>query len=954
MSPEEPDSAPALSDEQEPASGEAGQVEADPGARYERQGLLGVGGMGRVYAAQDLKLRRQVALKLAATPELSGRLAREAWITAQLEHPGIVAVYDAGESKGQGWYTMRLIRGRTLRERLRDCAGLEQRLGLLPHMLAAAQAVAYAHSMGIVHRDLKPSNIMVGEFGETQVADWGLARPVDDAVQDWQRIVAPSHQSGAAGTARYMSPEQARGASVGFASDVFCLGAALYEVLAGLAPPDEPGRPPDLEGLSTEVPAELIAVVRRCVQVDPSARYPTAVELAEDLERWLGGRRVLAHEYRPSELLFRLVDAWKAPLAVAALALLLVTAVVGVAVLRTAQERAAAESSLALALTEQALSALLTDRQPEAQVMAAHALGLEPSPEARGVIAATAGVEAFRRLRVELPEICQHTSRASPDSQQLACVGQGRLEVWRLAPLEQLWSLDLDGLGAPFWAQDRMAVPAGDRLLWLVDGEVVEQWEGTSWWFPSGDPGFVVDGGDALPLSGARRFPTCAAARPTITVAGEHLLVGCDDGVLRAYDERGRVVQELALSEARPPWSVLLPVQDELLIGRLDGSVQVLDRQTGVLGPPLEGFAGSVLAMSALPGTDLVVALGEGGGLRIWDHEAHVWVGSMPQGASRVSPGPGSGEVLLVGDSAELWQLPESPRPTVIQFAAGVAQVAISREADRIAVATGDGRIEERWVTDGRSNQWWWWSDAVAKSVAYGPKALVAAAMGAPGQLLTDQGHRSLDTSTGVLRRVGAMGDGRFWGLGYDKQAIVYDAQGKVLSSQLLDCFDGSTSPDGLRAAIVGSGGALYELLDQEWTPVGHLSDAIAVDIDDQGVLYVARRREVCRLPEDCVGLPDDVVDVSVGHGLVALGTLNGDVRLLDASTWETLAVLRGHTSRVSSVEFGPQGSWLVSGSWDQTVRFWDLSDLFTDPQELIARAEGTWGLTLEDALSNR
>ncbi len=112
------DDSPALSD----PGGGPGEDLPVQGPRYAREGLLGQGGMGRVYAARDNLLRRQVALKVSATPELAGRLAREAWITAQLEHPGIVAVYDAGETDGQIWYTMRLIRGRTLRERLGECA----------------------------------------------------------------------------------------------------------------------------------------------------------------------------------------------------------------------------------------------------------------------------------------------------------------------------------------------------------------------------------------------------------------------------------------------------------------------------------------------------------------------------------------------------------------------------------------------------------------------------------------------------------------------------------------------------------------------------------------------------------------------------------------------------------------------------------------------------------------
>ena len=168
----------------------------DDADRYDRGGLLGAGGMGRVFTARDRRLNREVALKevtVSAGRSGADRLAQEAWITAQLEHPNIVPVHDAGtDAEGTPWYTMRLIRGRTLHDVL-DGADRATRLGTLRHVLAACEAVAYAHSRGIIHRDLKPQNILVGGFGETQVADWGLARPLDGEQEDWQDVVPAEH-----------------------------------------------------------------------------------------------------------------------------------------------------------------------------------------------------------------------------------------------------------------------------------------------------------------------------------------------------------------------------------------------------------------------------------------------------------------------------------------------------------------------------------------------------------------------------------------------------------------------------------------------------------------------------------------------------------------------------------------------------------------------------------------
>ncbi|HEX7702197.1 MAG TPA: serine/threonine-protein kinase, partial [Kofleriaceae bacterium] len=156
-------------------------------ARYEVGAEIARGGMGRVVEATDTLLGRTVALKetLGANDEALRRFRREIYITARLEHPSIVPVHDAGtRPDGSPFYVMRKVTGRPLTELIGAATTLEARLALLPHVVAAAQAIAHAHRRGVIHRDIKPSNILVGELGETVVIDWGLAKVIGEPDTD--------------------------------------------------------------------------------------------------------------------------------------------------------------------------------------------------------------------------------------------------------------------------------------------------------------------------------------------------------------------------------------------------------------------------------------------------------------------------------------------------------------------------------------------------------------------------------------------------------------------------------------------------------------------------------------------------------------------------------------------------------------------------------------------------
>jgi serine/threonine protein kinase len=216
---------------------------------YTVEGEQGRGALGRVLRARDNHLQRTVALKvlLRHGREAEARFLREARITARLQHPGIVPVHEAGvDAAGEPYYAMKLIAGRPLRDLIAEASTLEARLALLPHVLAVADAMAYAHSQGIVHRDLKPANIIVGDFAETIVIDWGLAKDLRAESPDDAPVHARPYRLGddpaqtvigtILGTPAYMAPEQARGEAVDERADVYALGAVLYHVLSGGPP----------------------------------------------------------------------------------------------------------------------------------------------------------------------------------------------------------------------------------------------------------------------------------------------------------------------------------------------------------------------------------------------------------------------------------------------------------------------------------------------------------------------------------------------------------------------------------------------------------------------------------------------------------------------------------------------------------------------------------------------
>jgi serine/threonine-protein kinase len=286
------------------------------GARYAEGAVLGVGGMGKVVLAHDARIGREVALKqLHPEHELGAddraRFLREAQVQGQLEHPSIVPVYDIDHRPdGTTFFTMRRVLGRTLHALLDDArapvadgAPRPTTRELLTAFATVCLTVDYAHSRGVVHRDLKPANIMLGDFGEVYVLDWGLARLVDataaiaDAAKPAARLSVPGEMLG---TPLYMAPEQMGHPDVGPAADVFALGAILFEILTleRVRDPRQLFSPvdarPSVRAPEREVAPELETICVRATQLDPADRYPSARALHDALARYLAGDRELA------------------------------------------------------------------------------------------------------------------------------------------------------------------------------------------------------------------------------------------------------------------------------------------------------------------------------------------------------------------------------------------------------------------------------------------------------------------------------------------------------------------------------------------------------------------------------------------------------------------------------------------------------------------------------------
>ncbi|MBP6630949.1 MAG: protein kinase [Kofleriaceae bacterium] len=1010
-----------------------------PATRYQHRELAGRGGMGEVLVARDRRLGRDVALKRIADdlgqrdPTLASRLAREAWVTARLEHPSIVPIYDAGvDGSGELYYTMRLIHGRSLAEALAEADAHAARLGLLRHFLAAAQAVAYAHRHGIVHRDLKPANIMVGEFGETQLVDWGLAgfclaataRAFAEDVPGLDGARATAEARGQAaerpvavttgadepvGTPAYMSPEQARGAAADPRGDVWALGAILHELLTGralstaasaraAADADTATRPARAALRGPGVAPELRAIVDKATALAAADRYPDAAALADDLTRYLDGRKVGAHDYTTVELARRLLRRLRLPLLVGASALLAASIALGLSVREITSKRARAVRAEATArralddsrqtsswaLARQAVTELAQGATAEAELLGAHALSRGESPEARGAVAAARAAGSPHRAETfELPG-CQRVVAARWDL--ALCQGTSDLALWELAPTRRRWTRAI--------AARRLALTAGGDVL-VVDGpdairvlaaatgadlqrHQVEVSSGVLDMVAPARAGqaIAVTEGRVVTMidlaSGQRGYvgrPCVSASVAALTSRDAGFLVVCGDGVVVAVEHGAepRVVRQVPAMAAMTPVRAAASADGRwLLVGGVQGEVLTLDLTRDQVEPAVRVQLGAITELDFL-GADpgLVVIGGDSGGARVWDLLAGNELLRLPAatGLGPVVAGPG---LVTGGRRAGRWALAPAMRPRALTLPVGISAIAVDPAGPLLAIARSDGRLEVRDRRSGRVVHAAALGTAVVKAIDFAPDgqtlaASLSEAWTAPLEVeVATWARRTLQLEPPrSARRLVHTADGELFAAHWAAPATAWSRARVARPIDLPEILDLAASPSRDEVALLTIDGGLWR-----WN--GGQARRLGVD---PGATMIAGWPGLTRIATGHVtGVSVRAADghttwIPNPHGRLTDLALSPDQRYLVAGrsdgtivVWRgddygLVAVLRGHRQRVASLAFTPDGL-LYSAGWDGQVLTWDLSMLGAAPADLVDHAERTWATDLAVSLA--
>jgi WD40 repeat protein/tRNA A-37 threonylcarbamoyl transferase component Bud32 len=791
---------------------------------YVMSGEIAKGGMGRVIEARDRRLGRPVAIKelLPKNRAAARRFEREARITARLQHPAIVHVYEAGVWRGgEPFYAMQKVSGRSLDKVVAERTTLAERLGLLPNVIAAVDALSYAHSQNVIHRDLKPSNVLVGEFGETVVIDWGLAKDLGapaDAAQSLNLPVAAAEETlsgSVVGTPAYMPPEQARGELVDQRADVYALGALLYHVLVGAAPYTAPsskdvlravlaGPPPAVATLEPGTPADLTAIVGKAMARDPAERYANGGELAADLKRFQTGQLVAAHTYSRGQLLWRFLRRHRVAVAVVTLAAV-VLVIVGELSIR-AVFRAQADADAAAAITDARRAEMLAERG-RVELLAGRAgqalVNLLSAAELAGKVDGAIGfliADAVRAYQSEIKSFRAGTGPVgglySPDGTRIATVSGGVLRLWS-ADGEPLPLADAPSARIAAWNPigTRLAVGCADGTVRLVP----------------------ADGGSAVVLSGH----TGAITNVEISADGQRVLSASADGTARLWDAAngailGRMEEGAALTTAR-----LSPDGKLAVTATTDGRVTVWDVAHQAQIAPLRGHTAEVRVVEWSPAGDRVLTASLDGTVQIWDPQKGkpIVAPLIHEGAPILAAAFSSDGLRVITGGADrtarIWQLPTDVPEEGALIAAkpiatlphtdSVSAVTFSRDDRWIATAT---RVARVWDATGQPVASFELPDAVS-SVQFNADATRLLAGTTAGNVRLFDLTRSLEQPIALDSSVHAlvMSHGGRLAAGTDDSRVTLwggDAPRVTLRAHLGSVFAAAFSSDGHQLVTAG------------------------------------------------------------------------------------------------------------------------------------------------------